>query len=70
MSSIENHSIVGVTSILKLAGKRRDALRFCPRICGNNRATGLALVSPLTGKRKAHPFALPANVGGWTEGCR
>lgn len=29
-----------------------------------NRASGLAVVCPLTSKRKPYPFALPVNVGG------
>lgn len=29
-----------------------------------NRASGLAVVCPLTSKRKPYPFALPINVGG------
>jgi mRNA interferase MazF len=29
-----------------------------------NRASGLAVVCPLTSKRKPYPFALPATVGG------
>ena len=33
-----------------------------------NRASGLAVVCPLTSKRKPYPFALPATIGG-TEGA-
>lgn len=29
-----------------------------------NRASGLAVVCPMTSKRKPYPFALPVNVGG------
>lgn len=42
--------------------KRRPALVLTDR--RYNRASGLAIVCPLTSKRKPYPFALPVNVGG------
>jgi mRNA interferase MazF len=42
--------------------KRRPALVLTDR--RYNRASGLAIVCPLTSKRKPNPFALPVNVGG------
>lgn len=41
--------------------KRRPALVLTD--FGYNRASGLAVVCPLTSKRKPYPFALPVNVG-------
>ena len=41
--------------------KRRPALVLTDR--GYNRASGLAIVCPLTSKRKHYPFALPIIVG-------
>jgi mRNA interferase MazF len=41
--------------------KRRPALVLTDMRC--NRASGLAVVRPLTSKRKPYPFALPAAVG-------
>lgn len=41
--------------------KRRPALVLTER--GYNRASGLAIVCPLTSKRKPYPFALPIIVG-------
>ena len=41
--------------------KRRPALVLTD--IRYNRASGLAVVCPLTSKRKPYPFALPANVG-------
>jgi mRNA interferase MazF len=41
--------------------KRRPALVITDR--SYNRASGLAVVCPLTSKRKAYPFALPVTVG-------
>ncbi|HEX8818093.1 MAG TPA: type II toxin-antitoxin system PemK/MazF family toxin [Terriglobales bacterium] len=41
--------------------KRRPALVITDR--SYNRSSGLAVVCPLTSKRKPYPFALPANVG-------
>lgn len=40
--------------------KRRPALVLTDR--RYNRASGLAIVCPLTSKRKPYPFALPVNV--------
>ena len=40
--------------------RRRPALVLTDR--GYNRASGLAVVCPLTGKRKPYPFALPVFV--------
>lgn len=42
--------------------KRRPALVLTDR--RYNRASGLAIVCPLTSKRKPYPFALPVNVAG------
>ncbi|UWZ83826.1 type II toxin-antitoxin system PemK/MazF family toxin [Occallatibacter riparius] len=42
--------------------KRRPALVLTD--VRYNRASGLAVVCPLTSKRKPYPFALPINVGG------
>lgn len=42
--------------------KRRPALVLTD--IRYNRASGLAVVCPLTSKRKPYPFALPLNVGG------
>ena len=42
--------------------KRRPALVLTDE--SYNRASGLAVVCPLTSKRKPYPFALPVNVGG------
>lgn len=42
--------------------KRRPALVVTD--ARYNRASGLAVVCPLTSKRKPYPFALPVNVGG------
>ena len=41
-------------------GRRRPALVLTDR--DYNRASGLAVVCPLTSKRKPHPFSLPAVV--------
>src|SRR5580658_2877313 len=41
--------------------KRRRALVLTDQ--RYNRASGLAIVCPLTSKRKAYPFALPVTVG-------
>jgi mRNA interferase MazF len=41
--------------------KRRPALVLTD--IGYNRASGLAVVCPLTSKRKPYPFALPVTVG-------
>jgi mRNA interferase MazF len=41
--------------------KRRPALVLTDQ--RYNRASGLAIVCPLTSKRKAYPFALPVTVG-------
>lgn len=41
--------------------KRRPALVLTDRCY--NRASGLAVVCPLTSKRKPYPFALPVTVG-------
>jgi mRNA interferase MazF len=41
-------------------GKRRPALVLTDQ--AYNRASSLAIVCPLTSKRKPYPFALPANV--------
>lgn len=41
-------------------GRRRPALVLTDQ--GYNRASGLAVVCPLTSKRKPYPFALPAVV--------
>jgi mRNA interferase MazF len=41
-------------------GKRRPALVLTDQ--GYNRASGLAVVCPLTSKRKPYPFALPVIV--------
>jgi mRNA interferase MazF len=41
--------------------RRRPALVLTD--LGYNRASGLAVVCPLTSKRKPYPFALPVNVG-------
>ncbi len=41
--------------------KRRPALVITEQ--GYNRASGLAVVCPLTSKRKPYPFALPTTVG-------
>lgn len=41
--------------------KRRPALVLTDQ--RYNRASGLAVVCPLTSKRKAHPFSLPVAVG-------
>ncbi len=40
--------------------KRRPALVVTDQ--GYNRASGLAIVCPLTSRRKPYPFALPANL--------
>jgi mRNA interferase MazF len=42
--------------------KRRPALVLTD--AGYNRASGLAIVCPLTSKRKPYPFALPVTMGG------
>jgi mRNA interferase MazF len=42
--------------------KRRPALVVTDQ--RYNRASGLAVVCPLTSKRKPYPFALPANIDG------
>jgi mRNA interferase MazF len=42
--------------------KRRPALVLTD--VRYNRASGLAVVAPLTSKRKPYPFALPVHVGG------
>ena len=42
--------------------RRRPALVLTD--AGYNRASGLAVVCPLTSKRKPYPFALPVTVGG------
>lgn len=42
--------------------KRRPALVLTDQ--RYNRASGLAVVCPLTSQRKPYPFALPMNVGG------
>jgi|SRR3954447_19247276 len=42
--------------------KRRPALVLTD--IRYNRASGLAVLCPLTSKRKPYPFALPVNVGG------
>jgi mRNA interferase MazF len=41
--------------------KRRPALVLTER--SYNRASGLAVVCPLTSRRRPYPFALPVNVG-------
>jgi mRNA interferase MazF len=41
--------------------RRRPALVLTEK--GYNRASGLAVVCPLTSKRKPYPFALPVSVG-------
>lgn len=41
--------------------KRRPALVITER--GYNQASGLAVVCPLTSKRKCYPFALPTTIG-------